>query len=75
MAQRHVIRTLTDIQAAVNHENLDRFLVDLKMFLEYSLMAEDANAILPDVVIEQPPEMVWEDDGKHDATINITIHQ
>jgi hypothetical protein len=70
---RYKIKTLTDIMAAVNHENLDRFLVDLKGFLEMTLGVDDLNSELEDCVIQQPSEMVWVDDEQHD--INITIHE
>lgn len=69
MATKHTIRSIADIAGIITTtEQADAFTKDLKIFLGFLMIAKHL-----DPAMKMPEELIWLDDGKHDATINASF--
>lgn len=64
---RHELRTLQDLVAAVTRENLPRLLADLEAFLEMAVRLKPSGLAL------DLEKLTWIDDGKTTITLEVRL--
>lgn len=73
--KKHTIRNLNDIFTAVNENNIDNFLIDLRNMITLRNEIKEKFKDNPGVKVEFPDHFIWEDDGKNDCSITCQLQE
>ena len=75
MEKKYEIKTIEDILAAVNSENVDVFVRDFKAFLLLHLLNRSVHEAVGEKRPPEMPQFTWIDDGKNDIKITLGVRK
>ena len=73
--KKYEIKTIEDILAAVNSENVDVFVRDFKAFLLLHLLNRELHEAMGEKKPPEMPQFTWIDDGKNDINITLRVRK
>lgn len=65
-----ILKTVKEMLAVLNENNIDNFLVDFKCWLELGI---EFKSNMVGIVKFDDSQFKWIDDGEHNLTVNVTI--